>query len=401
MEETMKRKTKKRPINKDGKKGQIKKQKIGEENKKEFVKQNQMKKKIKGFKKKLTKQNAIKSDEKIEEDNEDDNDNDNDTDGQHENMQLENEQNTFDEENGKEENSFIIDKGDNPNETKKFDHKLKKLRTKERKQKENKHYDLAVKAKTIWEEFRREDCSKEQKGKLLLQLIKLIKGNVKVLINAHDTVRVIEAIMKHGNEQHRTSIFNELKKDIVELSKSKYAKFFVLKMLEYGTKQQKEFIIESFYGNVKKLLRHSEAAQIVEKAYNDVANHKQRSLLLQEYYGNEFAALKDPNTCYLHQVLEKVNPIQRKSILSQFKEELVVLIEKTVIKHSMVHFLFRQFFKQANDKDKNEMAQLLKEKIPEILHTKDGSRVAMECIWNGNAKVICKYNFKNNINSFN
>ena len=51
---------------------------------------------------------------------------------------------------------------------------------------------------------------------------------------AHDTVRVIECLMQYGNENQRTTIFTELEGTLVELSKSKYGRFLLLKMLNYG-----------------------------------------------------------------------------------------------------------------------------------------------------------------------
>ena len=38
-----------------------------------------------------------------------------------------------------------------------------------------------------------------------------------------------------------------------------------------------------------------------------------------------------------------------------------------------------------------EMVEALHEKVVHILHTKDGSRVAMQCVWHGTAKVIRKF----------
>ena len=74
---------------------------------------------------------------------------------------------------------------------------------------------------------------------------------------AHDTCRVIECLVQYGNERHRTGVFNELKESLVELSKSKYARFMIKKLLLYCDKDQKEIIINSFIGKVVKLIKHS------------------------------------------------------------------------------------------------------------------------------------------------
>jgi pumilio family protein 6 len=74
---------------------------------------------------------------------------------------------------------------------------------------------------------------------------------------AHDTVRVIECLMQYGNENQRATIFNELTDGLVELSKSKYGRFLLIKMLNYGTKEQKDQVIGQFKGFSVKLIKHS------------------------------------------------------------------------------------------------------------------------------------------------
>lgn len=61
-----------------------------------------------------------------------------------------------------------------------------------------------------------------------------VKGHVKAMTFAHDTARVLQCLLQYGNELHRNTIINELKDDLVELAKSKYGRFLVIKMLKYG-----------------------------------------------------------------------------------------------------------------------------------------------------------------------
>lgn len=69
-------------------------------------------------------------------------------------------------------------------------------------------------------------------------------GNIKKLIFAHDTVRVVECLMALGSEVVRAALFAELKDDIIPMAKSKYAYFFVVKMLKYGSKEQRKIIFK-------------------------------------------------------------------------------------------------------------------------------------------------------------
>ena len=78
---------------------------------------------------------------------------------------------------------------------------------------------------------------------------------------APDMSRVIESMMQFGDIEVRAALFEELKSKIVELCSSVYAHFFVLKLLKYGSKQQKEFVVDSFRGHVPELMRHKVSIQ--------------------------------------------------------------------------------------------------------------------------------------------
>ena len=144
-------------------------------------------------------------------------------------------------------------------------------------------YNLSVEAKRIWEEVRDEEKMKEneqKKHKLTAQLHSLCKGNIKKIIFAHDTVRVVECLMAMGEEKIKEEIFQELKEDIVEMAKSKYANFFVQKLLRYGSKEQKLHVMKAMQGKVAKLMKHKTAGVVVELAYNDYADAATRFVRL-------------------------------------------------------------------------------------------------------------------------
>ena len=43
----------------------------------------------------------------------------------------------------------------------------------------------------------------------------------------------------------------------------------------------------------------------------------------------------------------------------------------------------------AGEQERLDMIELIRERLVELLHTKEGSRVAMHCVWHGSAKVMC------------
>ncbi|KAG1708514.1 Pumilio 3 [Nymphon striatum] len=232
-----------------------------------------------------------------------------------------------------------------------------KDRKTERKKKFKNNFDVSMRAKKIWE----------------------------TLIFAHDTVRVMECLVALGTSSHRDKLFLELKDHIIPLSKSKYAKFFVLKMLKYGSKDQKNLIMKEFQGQIVKLIKHTEAASVIECAYNECANATQRSSMMVEFYGPDFALFKDDTIKSLADVLAK-DPSRKDSIIKHMKESLLNLIEKSVVKHSIVHRALREFITNADATSRSDLIEVSREVVVQVLHTKDGSRFAMHCLWHGTPK---------------
>nr|XP_051702169.1 pumilio homolog 3 isoform X2 [Oryctolagus cuniculus] len=274
------------------------------------------------------------------------------------------------------------------------DFKKKKKELKQSRQLSDKtNYDIVVRAKQIWEILRRKDCDKDKRVKLMSDLQKLIQGKIKTIAFAHDSTRVIQCYIQYGNEEQRRQAFEELQGDLVELSKAKYSRNIVKKFLMYGSKPQVAEIIRSFKGHVRKMLRHAEASAIVEYAYNDKAILEQRNMLTEELYGNTFQLYKSADHPTLDKVLE-VQPEKLELIMDEMKQILTPMAQKeAVIKHSLVHKVFLDFFTYAPPKLRSEMIEAIREAVIYLAHTHDGARVAMHCLWHGtpkDRKVIVK-----------
>ncbi|XP_032069833.1 pumilio homolog 3 isoform X1 [Thamnophis elegans] len=284
--------------------------------------------------------------------------------------------------------------GSQPKKPKWADIKKKKKEIKQSRQlNEKTNYDIIIKGKQIWEALRRKNCDKEKRKKLLSDLQKLLHGKIKDMAFAHDSTRVIQCYIQFGSEEQRQEVFEELKESFTELSKSKYSRNIVKKLLMYGTKPQIAEIIKSFKGEVKKMLRHAEASTVVEYAYNDKAILEQRNMLTEELYGNTFQVYKTADQSTLGKVLE-IQPEKREAIMDEMKQILTPMAQKeAVIKHSLVHKVFLDFFTYAVPKQRSEMIEAIREAVIYLAHTHDGARVAMHCLWHGtpkDRKVIMK-----------
>uniref|UniRef100_A0A672S3I7 PUM-HD domain-containing protein n=1 Tax=Sinocyclocheilus grahami TaxID=75366 RepID=A0A672S3I7_SINGR len=237
-----------------------------------------------------------------------------------------------------------------------FKQKKKELKQNRQQNEKKESYQIVSRAKQVWEIVRRKDCDKQKRAKLMKELQNLVKGKIKTIAFAHDSTRVLQCFIQFGNDQQRLEVFDELKEHIVELSKSKYARNIVKKFLMYGSKPQVGAVMSAFKGNVRQMLRHSEASSVVEYAYNDKAVLSQRLMLTEELYGNAFQVCKSSVCPTLEKVLE-ANPEKLEGIIDEMKQILTPMAQKeAVIKHSLVHKVFLDFFEHAPAKQRTVSA---------------------------------------------
>lgn len=128
--------------------------------------------------------------------------------------------------------------------------------------------------------------------------------------------------MSLDNKEIRAWLFDELVGEVVRMSKSKYAKFFIIKMLKYGllffmnltfltnvfnnfrnsiiivfafvflcfrTSEQRARVMTACAGRNTDLMRNKFACDVVECAYNNHANALQRWHIIREFYGKQLA----------------------------------------------------------------------------------------------------------------
>ncbi|PAV71204.1 hypothetical protein WR25_26719 [Diploscapter pachys] len=286
--------------------------------------------------------------------------------------------------------------------TKKVKEQLLSMPRKERKAflrqlkaKKNPIADRALECKKLWERIRSSKTPKQEVDDSIGKLVGLVKGHAAKLVYAHDTSRVIECLVALKRPGINNLLFEELSSEIVRMTKSKYAKFFVMKMLKNGNRHQRETIMNAFRGHAVSLLRITHSAEVLETAYNDFANAQQRFDIISEFYGKEFVLFRTDKPRTLEEIVAE-EPSKKKLITQHLEEIIQTVIEKTTIRLSLTHRLLLDFANHCDAEQLTNLIDSLKDKIPEIIHTQEGSRVACKCIWSSAAKdrkLIVK-NFK-------
>ncbi|KAF7512421.1 hypothetical protein GJ744_001356 [Endocarpon pusillum] len=256
--------------------------------------------------------------------------------------------------------------------------------------------DSIARAKKIWERLRRKShVPRDERDKLITELFSIITGRVKDFVFKHDSVRVIQTAVKYGNLQQRRQIAQELKGEYRSLAESRYAKFLIAKLV-VGDDEVRDVIVPEFYGHVRRLIRHPEAAWIMDDIYRTIATPEQKARLLREWYGHEFVIFQSSAdsalTADLHQILME-NPEKRGPIMQHLKEMTNHLLQKKTTGFTMLHDALLQYFINCTSggPEATEVIELLKDDeegdcLKNMAFTKSGSRLVCLALAYSNSK---------------
>ncbi|KAA1477859.1 ARM repeat-containing protein [Dentipellis sp. KUC8613] len=267
------------------------------------------------------------------------------------------------------------------------------------------HSTLLTEAKQSWAFARQKNITKEERQKYVAELMKVISGKVQDIVFKHDASRIVQTVVKHGNQKQRDAVAVELKGRYKELAQNKYSKFLVTKLIRLCPAHRLSIILE-FRGQVLRLLLHREASRAIADTYELYANAYERAMLLRDFYGKETALFsmtsgssedKEKARKGLKGVLEGANAETRKRVLNALRENLVTVFnnpDKGSIRHAIVHRALWEYLTEANESDdeaeaeklRREMFETCQDVLAEMVHTKEGSRVVREFLVQGTAK---------------
>ncbi|CAH8544633.1 unnamed protein product [Schistosoma turkestanicum] len=213
--------------------------------------------------------------------------------------------------------------------------------------KSKKHSEVVIKLLPMWEQFRRDDVSKEKRFECIQEVLKISKKIIPDLCMAHDTSRILEDCVKYGTESQRWQIFSEVHTNLVILAKSRYAKFVILKLIKYGDKQHVLEMFKAFKNRIQRLTQHKYASEVVDTLYNDYATASQRSEMIQEFYGNRHALRLGEHKLFTLEDTLKLHPDKSIAILNNLTKILINLVSKGLNKYSIVQHLLLEYLRNA------------------------------------------------------
>ncbi|TFK69241.1 ARM repeat-containing protein [Pluteus cervinus] len=267
------------------------------------------------------------------------------------------------------------------------------------------HSDLIADAKRLWSLARQKNVPSPQRQKHIGQLMDVLRGHVQDIIFKHDASRIVQTVVKYGKQKERDEIAAELKGKYRDLAQNRYSKFLVTKILRLCSSHRQSILLE-FQGHVLRLLLHREATSVLADAYELYANTYERTILLRDFYGKEANLFgitkgtdeeKERAKKGLRGVLEGSDDERRRRLLNAVKENVITIFnnpDKGAITHAIVHRALWEYLhaleavpdSAEQEKLRREIFETCQDVLAELVHTRDGSRVARHFLAYGTAK---------------
>lgn len=250
------------------------------------------------------------------------------------------------------------------------------------------HNDLVQEAKKLWANVRRRDLKADQRAGPLAELYALLTGKFKELIVKHEASRIIQTCIKYGNADQRVLIANELRGAYPTIAKSRYGKHIINRLLQYCPTVRKAITAE-FRGQVAKLIKSVDAAVVLEEIYTEYSNAKEKNALLLEFYGPEYYLFSKNTELTTVPTLGEVlaeKPERRERALKYVREALDAMVNKSNLGHTLIHRLMLEYVTYEEPAKVQDWISTFDEKLVEVLHTFEGSRVVSRCLALATAK---------------
>ncbi|KAJ1976629.1 Pumilio y domain member 6 [Dimargaris xerosporica] len=243
--------------------------------------------------------------------------------------------------------------------------------------------DLIAKAKELWTQASSTTLPKAERTEAVNRLMDHLQGHIHEVCFRKDGSRILQTCLKYGSPEQRDMIVTELKGSYMAMTRQPYTRHLFSKMLMYCTGQRTAMIGE-LHGNIRKLIGHKEASQVIEEVFVVYSNVKQRTMLVQEFYGPEFALFKD-NPQTLEDILTN-SPDKRDAVFRNLLENITDAINKSTINHNIMHQPVLEYATLASDAEIQRLIDAIKEDVVHILHSKEGYKAAMLLFLRANAK---------------
>ena len=127
------------------------------------------------------------------------------------------------------------------------------------------NYSLVEKLKVDWNKIRVKTLKSEDRHAVMDKMAERVKGRILQITLRHDVSRIIQSILQFGSPSLRSLILSEISGKILEICKTPYGHFTILKAISYCTNPEDQKIITtSLSGHFVSLGTNVIGSRIVE-----------------------------------------------------------------------------------------------------------------------------------------
>lgn len=244
------------------------------------------------------------------------------------------------------------------------------------------------KIKKLWEKLRVRNppLNKEVRDKLVSEIWSLCEGLLGDLVLKHDASRVVQTLIKYADRKTRDEICLELKPYYYKLATSAYGKYLLIKLLHYGSKDARAWVIKALHGKLRKLMRHREGAYVVEDMFVLYSTAEQRQMMVREFWGSQYAYFSDGKDGETVTDVCSESAEKRKLIAGNLFGTIKASVEKGSTGFQILHAAMKEYIQIFEGEEVREFIELLAEQIAELVHTPQGCEVACTLIAKATAK---------------
>lgn len=232
--------------------------------------------------------------------------------------------------------------------------------------------------KPLWDECRQTTLTTEQRQEPLSKLFEAMRGHYVESLIKNDGSRVVQTIVKYGSKEQREFIIQELKGHFVELAKNAYGKHIIVKLMQ-STPTGRAMIIGEFQNKLLSCLTHAHASSVVDTIYSDYSKVAQRNDMMHEFYGKQFTLFADYSGQSLEDILERC-PEKKQQIVEKLRKAVDSVLSKELTKlvhHSVVHRLILDYVRHEEIGKLRSWMPTIVDSLMEIVHTEDGAKAVV------------------------
>jgi len=251
------------------------------------------------------------------------------------------------------------------------------------------NFSLVETLKTSWNKVRVKSTPEDVKQALLKTMSSQMAGHVLQVTLRHDASRITQCLLQFGSSEQKQLVLQELLAKAVEIAKTPYGHFTILKAISYCTSaEDQKRVAQALKGHFVALGTNVIGARTVESVCTMYPTKLSRALRA-EFYGQKFTVLLESTPASLEQLLE-LAPTKRSMVLDHMRDLVQKFVDKGLLEFKYVHELVWEYCKAISGggegKRMEDLSNQLLDSTPKLITTKAGARVVCVLTTQGGAK---------------